>query len=148
MEKDFSVLKNSIFNIKKAFESYMNENFSNYDITAGQAQFLHILSKENNLCQASLRKLADCDKSYTHRVISQLLQKGLVFYSSIENGSNKLSLTEKGKIYANNFEKYATKWQKLLLEEITNQQIKIVKEVLAKLSQKSIKLINNMEKKK
>lgn len=148
MKKDFSIFKNSIYNIKKSFESYMNENFSNFDVTAGQAQFLHILSKENNLCQASLSKLADCDKSYTHRVVSQLLQKELITCSTNEFGTNLLTLTDKGKFYATNFEKYATKWQKSLLEEITNQQIKVVEEVLTKLSQKSTKLINNMEKKK
>ena len=148
MKNDFSIFKHAIYNIKKSFESFMNIKFSNYEVTAGQAQFLHILSKEGSLKQSSLSKIADCDKSYTHRVVGQLLEKQLITRLKNENDLSKLSLTEKGRLYANDFEKYANKWQKLLLKEIGIEELKIVKKVLVMLSQKALKIINNMEKKK
>lgn len=142
MKKNVFPLKNEIFLLKKSFESYMNDKLKNFDVTAGQSQFLHILYKEGPLKQSALSKIAECDKSYTHRMIKELYDKNLV--ASIDD---LVVLTEQGKIIAKEFEKYGLSWHQLLIEDIDKNDLEIIKNVLEKISHKAQKIINNMEKK-
>lgn len=143
MQKNGITFKNIIFSIKKCFESFMNEKLKEFEVTAGQTQFLHILYKENCLKQSSLSKIAECDKSYTHRMIKELLDKNLVKITS----DDFVCLTEKGICLGKEFDKQATRWHKLLFSDIEEKDIEIVKKVFENISQKAQKIINNMEKK-
>lgn len=143
MKKNRMLFKNWIFSIKKCFENYMNGKLKEFDVTAGQTQFLHILYKENSLKQSALSKFAECDKSYTHRMVKELLDKKLVQISQ----GDFVSLTEKGAMIGKEFDKQATKWHKLLFEDIAEKDIAIVKKVFENITQKAQKIINNMEKK-
>ena len=90
--------------------------------------------------QSTLSKLAQCDKSYTHRVVKELLEKKLI---TIEN--QWLLLTEDGKNLAKVFEKHLLNWHKKIVENIPLSQLKIVKNVLEEISQNALKIINNLE---
>ncbi len=143
MKKNGMLFKNSIFSIKKCFESFMNDKLKEFNVTAGQTQFLHILYKENFLKQSTLSKFAECDKSYTHRVIKELLDKNLVQVSQ----DDLVSLTEKGALIGKEFDKQAKKWHKLLFQDVSEKDISVVKKVFETISQKAQNIINNMEKK-
>lgn len=142
MDAKTSELKNYIFSLKKSFETFMNEKLKGNNVTAGQTQFLHILFKETKLRQSSLSKIANCDKSYTHRVVKELLDKKLI--SSTEEN---FVLTEQGKLIAEEFEKYSTIWHNKLIENIPKKDLNIAKNVIKSISQKAQIIINNMEKK-
>ncbi len=77
MEKDTNAIKNSVFALKKSFEIFMNDNLKPFKISSAQAKFLFILYENKKLRQSTLSKLAQCDKSYTHRVVKELLEKNL-----------------------------------------------------------------------
>ncbi len=137
------LFKNAIFSIKKCFESFMNDKLKEFDVTAGQTQFLHILYKENFLKQSALTRVAECDKSYTHRMIKELLDKKLVQISP----GDLISLTEKGALIGKEFDRQAKKWHKLLFEDVSKQDLLVVKKILETISHKAQNIINNMEKK-
>lgn len=62
---------------KKSFEIFMNDNLKPFKISSAQAKFLFILYENKKLRQSTLSKLAQCDKSYTHCVVKELLEKNL-----------------------------------------------------------------------
>lgn len=142
MKKICFPLKSEIFSLKKSFESYMNDKLKAFEVTAGQTQFLHILYKEGALKQSALSKIAECDKSYTHRMVRELMDKNLV-----QTSDDLVNLTEQGKVIAKEFDKYSLSWHQLLLEEVDKEDLETIKRVLEKISQKAQKIINNMEKK-
>ena len=140
MEKDANAIKNSVFALKKSFEIFMNDNLKPFKISSAQAKFLFILYENKKLRQSTLSKLAQCDKSYTHRVVKEFLEKKLI---TIEN--QWLLLTEDGKNLAKVFEKHLLNWHKKIVENIPLSQLKIVKNVLEEISRNALKIINNLE---
>ena len=142
MKKTCFPLKSEIFLLKKSFESYMNDKLKLFEVTAGQTQFLHILFKEGALKQSALSKIAECDKSYTHRMVKELIDKKLM-----QNCQDLVNLTDKGEIVAKEFEKHSSAWHQLLLEEVDKQDLEIIKTDLEKISNKAQRIVNNMEKK-
>lgn len=133
--------------LKKQLQSYLNEEFKNINLTSSEIFLLHNLYKNGDKTQIEIARNIECDKAHIHRITIKLIEKDLIKY--IDNNDHiknqKLSLTNKGTIFANQINQIFIKWRDKLLQGIDKKDLEIAKTVIEQLVANSYK-INVSEK--
>ena len=96
---------------------------------------MQILHNDGPLSQIEISKILECDKSHIHRIVSKLIDKKYIEYiDEKEHSKNlKLTLTKRGKELSLKFEKAVNKWDKYMLKDIDEEELKIAKKVALKI---------------
>lgn len=82
--------------IKKKIYKLINSKIKEYNLTAAEAIYLIVISKNETLSFKELTNLVECDKAMTTKVLNSLKDKEFV-----NNNIKNIVLTEKGKAVTN-----------------------------------------------
>ena len=92
MEK---LIENSLTNIKKQFQKYLNHYFKDLNLKSAEIIFLRVLHEYKGITQIELSRKLLCDKAHIHRITAKLIEKGLITYQSQER-LGAINLTTQG----------------------------------------------------
>ena len=124
------------FMLRKQFQGYINDVFKKKNLRSSEVMILAILFQFGEKSQIEISKLLECDKAHTHRIVNRLIAKNLIVYTNDchEHARNaKLCLTEQGIKISGEFISSIKKWNKLLREGVSNEEIAVVKNVIQKM---------------
>ena len=126
-----------------------NELLKGEKIHFGQPPIFHALLERDEQSQCDIAAAIGVSRASVGVSLRRMEKSGIVsrVINQKDSRYNLVSLTEKGAMIGKEFDKQATKWHKLLFEDIAEKDIAIVKKVFENITQKAQKIINNMEKK-
>ena len=122
--------------IKKQLQSYLNEEFKNYNLKSSEIFFMQILHTKGQLSQIEISKILECDKSHIHRIVSKLIDKNYIKYACDDKQhpkNLKLMLTKNGEDLSLKFEQVVNKWDMYVKKDIPDEELKIAKKVVLKI---------------
>ncbi len=126
MEK---LLENSLANIKKLLQKYLNQTFKDLNLKSAEIIFLRMLNDHQGTTQIELSRKLSCDKAHIHRTATKLIEKGLITYQSSER-LGSINLTESGKLVIEESNIAIRKWVDALTRGIEKEQLDICKSVI------------------
>lgn len=103
--------------IKQKIESKITEKFKRLNLTCSEGSYLFLFNNHDRLTLSEINLLMDVDKANTTRVVSSLIQKGLLDKTD-DIRKYKLFLTGKGKKILN-----------IILEEVRTEKDNILKNI-------------------
>lgn len=120
--------------LKKQLQSYLNEEFKDYNLKSSQLLFLYILHNNGSLSQTEISKILECDKAHIHRIVSSLIDKKYIQYDEEKEHSKnlKLTLTSSGHELSLKVDKAMNKWNKFMQNGLNEEELKIAKKVALK----------------
>ena len=124
--------------IKKNCIQFLNDNLRPLNITSGEMPFIQFLNDHKECRQSDLSKSFDCNKAHTHRVITKLIDKNIVQYSTVN--PQLISLTAKGKSLCKKINVAHQNWLTSLSNGISQQEIETAFNVIKKCAENSNKL--------
>ena len=131
--------------LHKSLQLFFNKELKDNEISGGYVFYFLLLNKES-MTQAQLTKHSGRDKAYTNRIITHLLEKEYVEYQSSSGVKNKkLSLTEKGKLFAKNCIDLMQDYICNLTVGITKEELDATANVLSRLVDNAKKMIGKAE---
>lgn len=122
--------------LRKQLQSFLNDEFKDYNLTSSEIFFMQILNDKDALSQIEVSKLLECDKSHIHRVVTKLIDKNYIKYvdDDKEHIRNiKLTLTKQGKTLAIKIDRAMNKWDKFIKNGLQEEDIKIARKVALKI---------------
>lgn len=135
--------------LRKQLQSYLNEEFKDYNLKSSEIFFMQLLHNNGPLSQIEISKLLECDKAHIHRTVSRLIEKGYVVRldekEHIKN--SKLLLTQSGQELSIKVEKAINKWNKFMLKGVSDEDIKIARKVAIKIFENACNFKKNGEQK-
>ncbi len=126
MEDEAFVIKKLML-IKKIYSKYFCEKGSN-KLTSAFAVFVEALSEREFSSQQELSQHLGCNKAHTSRTLLKMQLMGL-----IKPVCKNITLTEKGKQYAQMVKQKQRKMKQELLCGISESELKVFKSVLDKI---------------
>ncbi len=134
--------------IKRQLQSYLNEQFKEYNLKSSEIFFMSFLHREGAKSQSELTHQLECDKAHTHRIVGKLIAKNYLQYTGEHEKSrnNKLALTKQGEEISQKFDVAIKNWNKILIKGISKEELESFKKVFEKLLSNAINF-KNMEKK-
>lgn len=143
-------LINTFTYIKKQLQSYLNDEFKEYNLKSSEIFFMHILHTQGELSQIEISKILECDKSHIHRTLVKLIDKNYIKYVEYEHNEHiknlKLTLTEQGEEISKKFDKAMKKWDKAMKAGLTIEEIKTAKKVALKIIDNALNFKNTESK--
>ena len=121
--------------IHKNIHSIMTEKLKPYDINPGQLEYFIVISKNEGINQKELTEKMNVGKPSTTKAVKKLLDCGLIKRRPNINDSrhNKLYITNKGKDLVKTFTRIFWEINDSVLKGITQDEIKILKDILIKM---------------
>lgn len=123
--------------LKKQLQSYLNEEFKEYNLKSSEIFFMQILHTQGQLSQIEISKMLECDKSHIHRTLVKLIDKNYIKYVEYEHNEHiknlKLTLTEQGEEISKKFDKSMRKWDKAMKSGLTIDELRLAKKVALKI---------------
>ena len=116
---------------------FFTKEFSKFGFGSGQYMFMIYLYKNDGISQEALSKLVNIDKGTTAKAIKKLEELELITRSKDLNDKriNKIYLTSKALNIKNDFFSVLTKWENILTNELSTEEVS-----------KSLKLLNRVTK--
>lgn len=130
------------FMLRKQFQGYINDVFKKKNLKSSEVMILAILYQFGEKSKTEISKILECDKAHIHRIVNRLIDKNLIRYTSDCSGharNVKLCLTDTGVKISSEFVSSIQKWNKLLREGVSNEEIEVVKNVIQKMMHNSEK---------
>ncbi len=114
----------------------MTEQLKQYDIGAGQYQFLMVLFNNEGVSQDDLSCLLKMDKGTTARAISKLEENGYIERKtfSVNKRVKKIYLTEKAHAFEPKLREITLSWSNILTKDLTCEQQKLALKLLTKMA--------------
>jgi len=134
------IFENLKFNLRKTniyIQKKINEELNKYDISSVHVLYIILLSEQDGLMPMEISSLIDVDKANTTRVLTDLLEKKLI-YKTDDIRKYKVYLTDKGKEIALIISNKHEELKKLALKNISSEEIKIFQTVF-------LKILNNLK---
>lgn len=115
---------------------YMGEQLKEYNIGAGQYQFLNVLYDNEGVSQDDLACLLKMDKGTTARAISKLEENGYIERKtfSVNKRIKKIYLTEKAHCFQPKLKSILLNWSDVLTNELTCEEQKVALQLLTKMA--------------
>lgn len=116
---------------------FFTKEFSKFGFGSGQYMFMIYLYKNDGISQEALSRLVNIDKGTTAKAIKKLEELELITRSKDLNDKriNKIYLTSKALNIKNDFFSVLTKWENILTNELSTEEVS-----------KSLKLLNRVTK--
>ncbi len=126
---------------------YMNEQLKEFNLGAGQYQFLAILYQQEGLSQDDMAAILKMDKGTTARAIAKLEQEGYVERKtfSVDKRIKKLYLTEKAHAFEPKLSSILLDWKEIIAAGLSEEE---QDSTLTLLKQLSINAENFLDKTK
>ena len=106
---------------------------------------MQILFQKGEKSQIEITRLFDCDKAHTHRIVTKLIEKKLVYYIDNEHEhikNQKLALTPEGKQISTKSNNFLKIWNSKLVEGIDEKDLVVAREVIRKIIDNANKIKN------
>ena len=136
--------------LKKQLQSYLNEEFKEYNLKSSEIFFMQILHTQGQLSQIEISKMLECDKSHIHRTLVKLIDKNYIKYVEYEHNEHiknlKLTLTEQGEEISKKFDKAMRKWDKAMKSGLTIDELRLAKKVALKIIDNALNFKNSENK--
>lgn len=128
--------------IHRQANAFFTKEFSKFGFGSGQYMFMIHLYKNDGISQESLTELVNIDKGTTAKAIKKLEELNFIVRSkdSKDKRINRIYLTSKALDIKNDFFSVLTKWENILTNELSPDEISIGLNILNKLSKN---VINN-----
>ena len=128
--------------IHRQANAFFTKEFSKFGFGSGQYMFMIHLYKNDGISQESLSELVNIDKGTTAKAIKKLEELNFIVRSkdSKDKIINRIYLTSKALDIKNDFFSVLTKWENILTNELSPDEISIGLNILNKLSKN---VINN-----
>ena len=128
--------------IHRQANAFFTKEFSKFGFGSGQYMFMIHLYKNDGISQESLSELVNIDKGTTAKAIKKLEELNFIVRSkdSKDKRINRIYLTSKALDIKNDFFSVLTKWENILTNELSPDEISIGLNILNKLSKN---VINN-----
>lgn len=118
--------------IKQKMENKITEKFKKLNLTCSEGMYLFLFKNHEMLTLNEINLLMDVDKSNTTRIVSSLIQKGLLDKTD-DIRKYKLFLTEKGSEVLDTIFKGVTAEKNNILKKIDKNDLLCFKKVLKQL---------------
>lgn len=119
--------------------SFLGKEYKEYNIGAGQYQFLVYLYTKDGITHDELTEIIGVDKAATTRAISKLEKLGYV--TKIQDTYDKrkyyIFLTEYAKEHRDNIINISMKWEYKLISELTDNELKELYNIFRKMTKYS-----------
>lgn len=128
--------------IHRQANAFFTKEFSKFGFGSGQYMFMIHLYENDGISQESLSELVNIDKGTTAKAIKKLEELNFIVRSkdSKDKRINRIYLTSKALDIKNDFFSVLTKWENILTNELSPDEISIGLNILNKLSKN---VINN-----
>ena len=115
---------------------FFTKEFSKFGFGSGQYMFMIHLYKNDGISQETLSELVNIDKGTTAKAIKKLEELELITRSKDSNDKrvNRIYLTSKALDIKSDFFSVLTKWENILTNELSSEEISIGLNILNKLS--------------
>ena len=115
---------------------FFTKEFSRFGFGSGQYMFMIHLYKNDGISQETLSELVNIDKGTTAKAIKKLEELELITRSKDSNDKrvNRIYLTSKALDIKSDFFSVLTKWENILTNELSSEEISIGLNILNKLS--------------
>ena len=122
--------------IHRQANAFFTKEFSKFGFGSGQYMFMIHLYKNDGISQESLSELVNIDKGTTAKAIKKLEELNFIVRSkdSKDKRINRIYLTSKALDIKNDFFSVLTKWENILTNELSPDEISIGLNILNKLS--------------
>ncbi|WP_042352629.1 MarR family winged helix-turn-helix transcriptional regulator [Bacillus massiliigorillae] len=119
--------------------NYMSEQLKEYNIGAGQYQFLAALYQNEGLSQDDLACLLKMDKGTTARAICKLEESGYIERKtfSVNKRVKKIYLTEKAHTFEPILKSILMSWTQILTKNLTCEEQRMALQLLSKMAKNS-----------
>ncbi|GAB7053262.1 MULTISPECIES: MarR family winged helix-turn-helix transcriptional regulator [unclassified Paenibacillus] len=116
--------------------SYIKKQLAPYNLAPEQNLVMMLLWEKDGLTQNEIAELLVKDKTNVARMLFNLEQKGFIRRACPKNDRRSLIvyLTEEGKQLGNHIIPLTEKFNELVKNEITNEELKELKRILTKIS--------------
>ncbi len=119
--------------IKTYLEKITGPKFEELGITSSSAPFLGEIAYNEGISLKGLTEILMVDKAHTTRMVSKLIESGLV-YDKAEGREYSLYLTEEGKVVAAKIKAIMDYAWKELLKDLTPEEMDTLMVILGKIS--------------
>ncbi|MED4453030.1 MarR family transcriptional regulator [Metabacillus fastidiosus] len=115
---------------------YMNEQLKEYNLGAGQYQFLAVLYQNEGLSQDEIAYLLKMDKGTAARAIAKLEKEGYVERKifSVDKRIKKLYLTEKAHAFESKLTSILLGWTNIITKDLSADEQNYALNLLKKIS--------------
>ena len=115
---------------------FFTKEFSKFGFGSGQYMFMIHLYKNDGISQEKLSELLNIDKGTTAKAVKKLEELGFVtrFKDSTDKRINRIYLTSKAFNIKNDFFSVLTKWENMLTNQLSPEEISESLTILNKLS--------------
>ncbi len=122
--------------IHRQFQTYINQELKEQDLNASQFIYLINLFQEDGINQETLTSKMYIDKSMTARSLKQLEKTGYIRRekSKTDGRAYEVFITKKAQAIRPEADRILTEWNKLLAENINDQEIISLIHVLKEMS--------------
>ena len=125
-----------ISQIYRKGRAFISKGLTQYDMGYGQMLFLLQLYNQDGISQEELTEKLNIDKGTTAKAVKKLEELGFVtrFKDSTDKRINRIYLTSKAFNIKNDFFSVLTKWENMLTNELSPEEISESLTILNKLS--------------
>lgn len=115
---------------------FFSKEFSKFGFGCGQYMFMIYLYRNDGISQEKLSELVNIDKGTTAKAIKKLEELNFITRSkdSLDKRINRIYLTDKALDIKNEFFEVLTNWEKLLTNNLTEEEINYGLKILNKLA--------------
>ncbi|WP_438350550.1 MarR family winged helix-turn-helix transcriptional regulator [Paenibacillus sp. FA6] len=115
---------------------YMNEQLKEYQLGAGQYQFLAVLYEHEGISQDEIAQLLKMDKGTTARAIAKLEKEGYVERKtfSVDKRIKKLYLTDKAHAFKSKLTSILSGWSSITTKDLSVDEQAYALKLLNKMS--------------
>lgn len=131
--------------VHRSYATYLHSELKDSKLTIGQYPFLINLYHEDNKTQKELADEFKVTEGNVTKALRKLEDNDLVERKENENNRREkiITITEKGKKIAKQFEYLDVKWEKEVLYSLNKEEIREFKLVIDKIFTKSLILLDN-----
>ncbi|OAB41611.1 MarR family winged helix-turn-helix transcriptional regulator [Paenibacillus glacialis] len=126
---------------------YMNEQLKEYNLGAGQYQFLAVLYDNEGLSQDEIAQQLKMDKGTAARAIAKLEKEGYVERKtfSVDKRIKKLYLTDKAHAFKSTLTSILSGWSSITTKDLSSEEHAFAMKLLNKMSINAENYLDNMK---
>lgn len=131
----------------RQYQDYMRENLKKYKIGNSDYPILLCLNNNSGICQNEVSRLTKLNKSLISKGVKKLIEYNYLYQENDNHHKQKqkLFLTKSGKKMIPNLINIINHWEKLILEDLSDPEIKIFRKIMEKIEQNSIAIKLNQK---
>lgn len=134
---------NSWYKIKKGFQEFFKQNGANLNVNPAESMFLSKIYYEDGISQREIAYSLNVSEANITKTFKKLEEKKMV-YKTIDDENNarrKLHLTEKGKKTFEEVMEIFKKFDQVLFEGLSEEEVEIMENQLYDIGNKSLKIL-------